>query len=64
MPTPPVQKNVPLDVEHHARLKRISILDETSMKNVVHKWIDNDGRGELQKEVPAEIEKDVDAGDT
>jgi hypothetical protein len=39
------QKNVPIDEPYHDQLKRIAIIDKTSMKNTVQKWIKKDGRG-------------------
>lgn len=39
------QKNVPIDESFHDQLKRIAIIDKTSMKNTVQKWIRKDGRG-------------------
>jgi hypothetical protein len=39
------QKNVPIDETFHDQLKRIAIIDKTSMKNTVQKWIRKDGRG-------------------
>ena len=39
------QKNVPIDETYHDQLKRIAIIDKTSMKNTVQKWIRKDGRG-------------------
>jgi len=43
-----LHKNVTLDEEHHSQLIRISILEKTSIKAVVQKWIDEDGRGRLK----------------
>jgi hypothetical protein len=39
------QKNVPIDETYHDQLKRIAIIDKTSMKSTVQKWIRKDGRG-------------------
>jgi len=41
------RKNVPIDEPYHDELKRISILDKVSMKRVIEKWIERDGRGKL-----------------
>ena len=43
-------KTVPLDQDHHDQLGRIAILENTSMKAVVQKWIDKDGRGRLNND--------------
>ena len=42
-------KTVPLDQDHHDQLGRIAILEKTSMKAVVQKWIDEDGRGKINE---------------
>lgn len=57
------QKNVPIDETFHDQLKRIAIIDKTSMKNTVQKWIKKDGRGvapstkEPRKEEPKKEEQ-------
>jgi hypothetical protein len=47
-----LQKNVPIDEPIHSRLKRIAILDGTTMKGKVTEWIVKDGRGVVTGEVP------------
>ena len=50
------QKNVPIDEPFHARLKRIAILEGTSMKAIVTGWIVRDGRGVVTGEIsPAKM---------
>jgi hypothetical protein len=50
------QKNVPIDESYHDQLKRIAIIDKTSMKNTVQKWIRKDGRG---VETPAKKQEKI-----
>ncbi len=51
------QKNVPIDETFHDQLKRIAIIDKTSMKNTVQKWIRKDGRGVEIASKKQDIEK-------
>jgi hypothetical protein len=42
------QLNVPISQSYHGRLKRIASIDGISMKHVVEKWIEIDGRGKIE----------------